>query len=100
MSDLNDYALPLINIERYAREIHDLCLEHMYMEARELTMKLTVESRILQHTLQIMAEEVQRRSDAYTEAIKNQQTQISGSSSAPRARQRDNGRDGSSAKAH
>jgi hypothetical protein len=73
MNDLNDYAMPLINIERYAKEVHELCLEHRYVEARELTMKLTVESRLLQHTLQIMAEETQGRTYAYTEATKNQQ---------------------------
>lgn len=54
--DIVDYAMPLMNIERLAKEIHALCLEHEYVDARELALKLGVEARVLQHTLQLMDE--------------------------------------------
>ncbi len=49
-----DYAMPLMNIERMARQVHDLCLDGRYDAAGELTLKMSVESRILQATLAIM----------------------------------------------
>lgn len=52
--DIIDYAMPLMNIERMAREIHDLCLEHKYEDAAEIALHLTAESRVLKHTLTIM----------------------------------------------
>lgn len=55
--DLIDYAMPLMKIERMAKRIHDLCLEHKYEEAREIALTLGAEARILQHTLRIMNEE-------------------------------------------
>lgn len=54
--DIVDYAMPLMKIERMAKEIHSLCLEHKYVDARELALKLGVEARVLQHTLQLMDE--------------------------------------------
>ena len=54
--DIIDYAMPLMNIERLARQIHDLCLEHWYEEAREEALHLGAEARVLQHTLTIMKE--------------------------------------------
>lgn len=56
-SDLTDYAMPLMQIERMAKQIHDLCLEHRYEEARLLTQHLCVEGRLLQHILQLMGEQ-------------------------------------------
>lgn len=53
---VTDYAMPLIQIERMAKVIHDLCLEHKYGEARELTVHLGVENRILQATLALLEE--------------------------------------------
>jgi predicted SpoU family rRNA methylase len=53
---ITDYAMPLIKIERMVKEIHDLCLDHKYEEARELTTHLGVENRILQATLAILEE--------------------------------------------
>lgn len=53
---LIDYAMPLMKVERMAKKIHDLCLEHKYEEAQELTMMLLVEARILQITLKHMKE--------------------------------------------
>lgn len=46
-----DYAMPLMNIERLAKKIHDLCLDGKYGEARSEALNLSVESRILQATL-------------------------------------------------
>lgn len=53
---VTDYAMPLIEIERMAKAIHALCLEHKYEEARELTLHLGVENRILQATLALLHE--------------------------------------------
>lgn len=54
--NITDYAMPLIEIERMAKAIHDLCLERMYGEARALTVHLGVEVRILQATLALLEE--------------------------------------------
>lgn len=64
---VTDYALPLIEIERMARAIHDLCLDHKYGEARELTVHLGVENRILQATLALLEEK--EKAFANTEVV-------------------------------
>jgi len=66
---LIDYAMPLMRVERLAKEIHDLCLEDKYEEARETAMQLVVESRLLQTTLRYMSEEKEKR---YAVAKNNQ----------------------------
>lgn len=66
--DINDYALPLMRIERMAKQAHDLCLECKYAEAGEVAQLLCVESRMLQQTLRIM-EEKERSTYADTKAI-------------------------------
>jgi hypothetical protein len=43
-----------MNIERLAKECHDLCLDHKYTEANEIALKIGVESRILGASLAIM----------------------------------------------
>lgn len=53
-ADIVDYAMPLMNIERMAKEIHNKCLEQDFSSAEELTLKLGVEARILGATLAIM----------------------------------------------
>jgi hypothetical protein len=53
-AEVIDYAMPLMNIERLARECHDLCLDHKYTEANEIALKLGVEARILSASLAIM----------------------------------------------
>ena len=53
---VTDYAMPLMNIERLAKAIHDLCLAHKYGQARELTIHLGVENRILQASLALLEE--------------------------------------------
>jgi len=60
--DIVDYAMPLINIERLARDIHELCLEHKYKEAQELALRLGAEARVLGMTLTIMEEKQWRPS--------------------------------------
>jgi hypothetical protein len=58
---LVDYAMPLMRVERLAKQIHDLCLDGKYEEARENAMQLVVESRLLQTTLRYMSEEQEKR---------------------------------------
>ena len=57
---LIDYAMPLMRVERMARQIHDLCLERKYEEARGIATQLVVESRFLQVTLRYMSEEQEK----------------------------------------
>ena len=49
-----DYAMPLMNIERMAKEVHSRCLENNLRAAEEVALKLGVEVRILQASLAIM----------------------------------------------
>jgi hypothetical protein len=70
-SELVDYAMPLMIVEKLARQIHDLCLEKRFQEARLLATNMTTESRLLQHVLQIMNEN-ERRSYANTEESTHQ----------------------------
>jgi len=55
-TEIIDYAMPLMNIERLAREAHNLCLGKRFVEARELALKLGSEARVLSVTLMIMDE--------------------------------------------
>lgn len=55
-----DYAMPLMNIERMAKEVHDICLRRGYKEAQELTLQLGAEARILLRTLEVMQEKEER----------------------------------------
>ena len=67
IATVTDYAMPLIEIERMSRAIHNLCLEHKYGEARELTVHLGVENRILQATLALLEEK--EKAFAHTEVV-------------------------------
>ncbi len=51
-----DYAMPLMKVERFAKKVHDLCLEHKYDEAQEQCALLLTEARVLQLTLKHMKE--------------------------------------------
>lgn len=51
-----DYAMPLMKVERFAKKIHDLCLEHKYEEAQEQCLLLMTEARMVQTTLKHMKE--------------------------------------------
>jgi hypothetical protein len=53
-AEIVDYAMPLMNIERLARECHDLCLNKDYEAANELALMIGVEARILSASLAIM----------------------------------------------
>lgn len=57
MEDIVDYAMPLMIIERLTKDIHNLCLDKKFDEARDLAVHLTAESRVLQHTLTLMREQ-------------------------------------------
>lgn len=52
--DIVDYAMPLMKIERLAKEAHELCLKQDYAAASEVALRLGVEARILTTTLAIM----------------------------------------------
>lgn len=49
-----DYAGPLMQIDRLARDIHDRCLHNDLKGAEELTLRLIAEGRILRTSLAIM----------------------------------------------
>jgi hypothetical protein len=69
-ADINDYAMPLMQIERMAKQIHSLCLEYKYEEARLLTQQLCAEGRLLQHVLYIMQE---GEANAHSQRVQDQQ---------------------------
>ena len=52
--DIVDYAMPLMKIERMAKEAHDLCLQQDYAAASEVALRIGVEARILTAVLAIM----------------------------------------------
>lgn len=51
-----DYAQPLIKAERMMRLIHDACLDRKYGEAKNLSIELITEIRMLRAALVIMEE--------------------------------------------
>ena len=55
-TDIVDYAAPMIRMEKMMRKVHDLCLVHRYEEARDVTIELGAEARMLQHVLKLMDE--------------------------------------------
>lgn len=55
--EIVDYAQPLIQIEKLAKEIHHSCLNQEYEAARLKAQSLCVEGRLLQHVLMIMEEQ-------------------------------------------
>lgn len=59
-AEVIDYAMPLMNIERMAKQAHDLCLEKRFAEAREVALKIGSESRVLSVTLILMQEKESR----------------------------------------
>ena len=56
-NDIVDYAMPLMNIERLAKEVHHKCLKKDFKSAREFVTQLVAEARLLQTTLVIMEEQ-------------------------------------------
>lgn len=53
-TELIDYATPLMNIERLAKEAHDKCLHATLADAEEKALELVAEARILVQTLRLM----------------------------------------------
>ena len=57
--EINDYAMPLMRIERYAKLAHQSCLEQDYKEAAQHALHVIVEARALISTLKLMEEGAQ-----------------------------------------
>jgi hypothetical protein len=54
--DIIDYAKPLMNVERLAKEVHHHALENDLKTAYDTAMRLGAEARILQRMLELMME--------------------------------------------
>lgn len=52
--EIIDYAMPLMKLERLLKEIHDLCLDKKFEDARQKSMMVMVEAGVLQHNLTLM----------------------------------------------
>lgn len=51
---ITDYAMPLMNIERMAKDIYNLCLDNNYSAASEAVLRLGTEARVLSAVLAIL----------------------------------------------
>ena len=89
IDDILDYAMPLMTIERVAREIHDLCLDNRYEEARDLTLQLSIESRILRAALAHLNEK--EKGFATTETLEDWQDKVRSRATAHLAAPRSDG---------
>lgn len=49
-----DYAMPLMQIEKMTKRVHEMCLEKQYTQAADMMPMLIAEARVLQATLAIM----------------------------------------------
>ena len=54
--DIIDYAMPLMNVERLAKEVHHHALDGDLKGAHDAAMRLGAEVRILQRMLELMME--------------------------------------------
>lgn len=54
VKEIVDYAMPLIRIDRLAKQIHDCCLDNDLKSAEEFALRLIAEGRILRTSLAIM----------------------------------------------
>lgn len=52
--DIVDYAMPMMKIENFMREVHDLCLLGKYNLANEICPKVIAEVRVLSASLVLM----------------------------------------------
>ena len=57
MTDLIDYAAPMIRIEKLLKDMHNLLLAHQMDAAMEMGLQITAESRMLCHVLTLMKED-------------------------------------------
>jgi len=53
-AEIVDYAMPLMNIERMAKQLYNECLEDDLPAAEETALRMGVEVRVLQATLAVM----------------------------------------------
>lgn len=53
---LIDYAAPMMRLERMLKDLHNLLLENKFDEGLDLSMQITAEAKLLQHTLVLMKE--------------------------------------------
>jgi hypothetical protein len=56
MTELIDYAAPMMRIETLLKDMHNLLLDNKFDQAIELSPVITTEARLLQHTLILMRE--------------------------------------------
>lgn len=56
MTDLIDYAAPMMRIERLLKDLHNLLLDNKFDEAIELSPVITTEAKLLHNTLVLMRE--------------------------------------------
>ena len=54
MEEIVDYAMPLMNIEKQARIIHDYCLDKQYMQALDEALQLELHICTLRRNLLLM----------------------------------------------
>lgn len=59
-----DYAKPLINIEFMTRVVHDACLSQDFNNAKNVTVELAAEVKLLLNTLTLMIEEREKQEAA------------------------------------
>jgi len=57
MADITDYAMPMMRIENFLRQMHNHLLDREMTQAQELSIQLVAESRVLYHTLILMEEQ-------------------------------------------
>ena len=56
MTELIDYAAPMMRIERLLKDLHNLLLDNKFDEAIELSPVITTEAKLLHNTLILMRE--------------------------------------------
>jgi hypothetical protein len=56
MTELIDYAAPMMRIETLLKDMHNLLLDNKFDQAIELSPVITTEARLLQHILILMKE--------------------------------------------
>lgn len=57
MSDIIDYAMPMMRIEKLLKDMHNNLLENNFTDAQTDTLAVIVEARILYTTLTLMKEQ-------------------------------------------
>jgi len=56
VTELIDYAAPMMRIETLLKDMHNLLLDNKFDQAIELSPVITTEARLLQHILILMKE--------------------------------------------